>query len=210
MNGDCWCRTHHISFLFHSVGFLQNEWASRVESTPRRFCVAFLKYHAVVIVIRIFEHIASKFVTNETLDTLTMNTFDCAQRTALTEKRGSLFFSMMTTCVQANAISFFADYSVHQLILAYGYYVYIKEQRKRLKEGRNSSNADFKLGALAGSFLRNSSLLATSRVLSLSASSLGGAVGSMVWPGWGTLVGSNIGDSLSISLIDDVKSPALV
>lgn len=155
---------------------------------------------------RVYEHVASKFVTEETLDTLTIDTFECAKRTAKTEDRGKLFTAMLTTCWKANVISFLADYSVHQLILAYGYYIYIKEKRRRIKQGNTD---DLKIGSLTSSFIQKSSLLAFSRGVSLCFSSVGGAIGTTFWPGWGTLAGTNLGDSLSISLIDDVRGPSI-
>ena len=155
---------------------------------------------------RLYEHVASKYVTEETLDTLTIDTFECAKRTAKTEDRGQLFSSMWTTCWKANTISFLADYSVHQLILAYGYIIYIKEKQRQIKQGKDE---DLKIGSLALSFVQKSSLLAFSRGVSLCFSSFGGAIGTTFWPGWGTLAGTNLGDSLSQSLINDVRSPTI-
>lgn len=157
---------------------------------------------------RLYEHVASKYVTEETLDTLTIDTFECAKRTAKTDEGSKLFTSMLTTCWKANTISFLADYSVHQLILAYGYYIYIKEKRRRIKQGTSSAE-DLKMGSLTLSFIHKSSLLAFSRGVSLCFSSVGGAVGTTFWPGWGTLAGTNLGDSISLSLVDDVRSPSI-
>jgi hypothetical protein len=180
-----------------------------LESLPRRIAVAFAKYHAIVLVMRLYEHVASKYVDEVTLDRLTIDTFECAKRTAQAEERpGPLFHSMLVTCWRANTISFLADYSVHQIILAYGYYLYIQEKRKRIRERHEAASSDLQPSALALSFVHKSALLAFSRGVGLAFSSLGGAVGTLVWPGWGTLAGTNLGDSLSLSLTDDVQSPS--
>jgi hypothetical protein len=157
---------------------------------------------------RLYEHIASQYVTEETLDNLTIDTFECAKRTAKTENGGKLFSSMLTTCWTSNTISFLADYSVHQIILAYGYYMYIKEKRRKIKQG-NGKPDEVNLSSLALSFVQKSSLLVVSRGVGLYFSSFGGALGTTLWPGWGTLAGTNIGDSLSFSLMDDIQSPSL-
>jgi hypothetical protein len=195
----------HVSFFCNC---LQKQWTLRLESIPRRIYISFLKYHAIVLVMRLYEHIASQYVTEEVLDKLTTDTFECAKRTAKTEDGGRLFKSMFTACWKANTISFLADYSVHQLILGYGYYIYIKEKRRRIKHAISKPD-ELNLGSVALSFIRKSSLLVVSRGVSLYFSSLGGALGTTVWPGWGTLAGTNLGDSLSLSLIDDIQSPTI-
>jgi hypothetical protein len=193
----------------YPLQIVQSEWSLRLESLPRRIAVAFAKYHAIVLVMRLYEHVASKYVDEVTLDRLTIDTFECAKRTAHAEERpGPLFRSMCITCWRANTISFLADYSVHQIILAYGYFLYIQEKRKRIRERHETGNGDWQTSALALSFVHKSALLAFSRGVGLAFSSLGGAVGTLVWPGWGTLAGTNLGDSLALSLTDDVQSPS--
>lgn len=179
-----------------------------MEGIPRRIGVAFLKYHSIVLVMRLYEYVASRFVDDEALDKLTIDTFECSKRDSQSHKTGgALFGAMLNTCWRANMISFLADYSVHQIILAYGYYIYIRDQRRRLK--RNDGTAiELHGGPLAMSFIQNSTQLAVSRGVSLGLSSLGGALGTVMWPGWGTLAGTNLGDSLALQLTDDVESPS--
>ena len=179
-----------------------------MEGIIPRIGVAFAKYHSVVLVMRLYEYIASRFVDEQTLDKLTIDTFECAKRSARTKEGGELASAMLSTCWRANMISFLADYSVHQVILAYGYYVYIQEQRRRLKQKNGSGGSELHRGSLALSFLKKSTLLAVSRGVGLGCSSLGGAIGSTVWPGWGTLAGTNLGDSLALQLTEDVESPS--
>jgi hypothetical protein len=191
-------------FSFLVFRSLKTEWNQRLESIPRRIAVAFAKYHAIVMVMRFYEHVASKYVDEVAIDKLTMDTFECAKRTARTEEGGKLFNSTLSTCLRANTISFLADYSVHQIILAYGYYLYIQAKKKRIQQ----NNEDLQQGSLVLSFIHKSALLVFSRVVGLVLSSGGGAVGTLFWPGWGTLAGTNLGDSLALSLTDDVQSPS--
>ena len=193
------------SFLDHNDG--QREWNRRMETLPHRIMVAYLKYHSITLVMRLYEHIASKIYTEEKVDKLTMDTFEAAKRgSARTGKSKELGSEMLRVCWNANIISFLADYSVHQVILAYAYYAYIREQRRKIKNGGgdNDSESTIHGGSVALSFVRKSTLLALSRGVCLGFASLGGALGSTVWPGWGTLAGSNIGDTIGFSLMEDV------
>ena len=173
-----------------------------MEALPHQIMVAYLKYHAIVLVMRLYEHIASKIFDEEKLDRLTMDTFEAAKRSARAGKEG-IGREMLQVCWEANMISFLADYSVHQVILAFGYYAYIQKQRRKIKNGEDDSVSGIHGGSVALSFLKKSTLLALSRGISLGFASIGGALGSTIWPGWGTLAGTNFGESLSLTMMED-------
>src|SRR3569623_3727854 len=102
----------------------QREWKRRWEAFPHRLAVAFGKYHSIILVMRLYEHLASKFVDKLMLDKLTMDTFDSAKRSARQGKTGrELATDVFATCWKANLISYLADFSVHEVILLFGYYV---------------------------------------------------------------------------------------
>jgi len=103
--------------------------------------------------------------------------------------KGDIGKEMAVVCLRANAIAFFAEYIVSQFRLAYS--TFYKNYSKSDKEEQ------MKL------FLKASSTLAFSRMLGLLASCAGACVGTLVLPpgGYGTLLGSNIGDSLVANLI---------
>lgn len=179
-----------------------------MEALPQKIMVAYLKYHAVVIIMRLYEHIASKIVDEERLDKLTLDTFDAAKRLAPVSKDG-ITRDMTQVCWHANMISFLADFSVNQVLLAFGYYKYTQEQRRKLKSGgddNDSTDSEIHAGPLMLSFMRKSTLLALSRGISLAFASIGGGIGSSLWPGWGTLAGTNFGDSIGSTLLDDVDT----
>lgn len=165
---------------------------------------AMVKFHATILIMRVYEHIADNFLVDiETLDRLTMDTFKCARRRAKEVQGFELASEMMRTCWTANMISYLADYSVHQIILAYGYYVYSQQKRRRPKDGNDEPN-----GALA--LVTRSTMLATSRLLQLALSSVGGAVGSLVLPGWGTLAGVNFGDGVAATIVEELNEGPVV
>mmetsp|Transcript_50582 Transcript_50582/g.107752 ORF Transcript_50582/g.107752 Transcript_50582/m.107752 type:complete len:418 (-) Transcript_50582:159-1412(-) len=134
---------------------------------------------------------------------------------------------MFTTCLWANIIPFLAELTVQQLVLIYGYGVYYAAKRRRRKEGdgvkdgegrevsyrcEQEGGGDSKMqaeeddaaseSAYALALMFRSSRLTIARSMSWVAASAGGAVGSIVYPGWGTVFGIQIGDTVVGALTD--------
>jgi hypothetical protein len=153
---------------------------------------------------RICEHVAAKYVDTRMLDKLTLDTFAAAKRESDKGRTGlELGQQMVEVCGYANAISFFADYIVHQAILLFGFYMYIRDQQKK-NESRYGQ--DLHYGSLTLSVVKRSAFLALSRAIGLASASVGGALGTMAVPGWGTIAGLNFFDSISSVLTDDLVS----
>lgn len=164
---------------------------------------AFAKYHAITLVMRLYELIADKYYDKVTLDKLTMDPFSASLRiSAKGESDTTVARQMFHTTFWANMIAFMADYSVHQAILCYGFYIYTKDKRKKIREGEETEEEGFH-GAVMTSMMKKSTQLFISRGFGLFCSSIGGAVGTIVWPGWGTLLFSNMGEGASGVLLDD-------
>ena len=158
---------------------------------------------------RLYEKVASLIVDKITLDALTLDTFKVSRRlTAKEENRVEIGKQMFHICGQANLIAFLADYSVHQVILGYGYYTYIRErQRKRqLKSQSDNKTDDNGDEEEDNPIVKKSATLVLSRGLGLAFTAIGGGMGSMLLPGWGTLLGSNLGDSLGGVVSEGVVS----
>lgn len=175
-----------------------------------------LKYQTITLVMRMYEYIFSKRVDAITLDKLTKDPFQAAVRTSEVTGRDSkeIIRPMFDTCLWSNAIAFLADYSVHQVILAYTYYLYCRERRRRMIEEREEQNLveeneseekleDASGGAIAMTFAMKSSRLMVSRGLGLLACAAGGAYGSYWWPGWGTTMGQSLGDGLMSTALEE-------
>jgi len=127
---------------------------------------------------------------------------------------------MFTTCIWANIIPFLAELTVQQGVLIYGYGIYYiaKQKRKKRKEMDGEQNGegkenqcaedggededDISESAYALSLMFQSSRLTFARSMSWVVASAGGAVGSVVYPGWGTVFGNQIGDAMVGALID--------
>lgn len=177
--------------------------------------MAFAKYHSIILVMRFYEHMASKFVDMVTLDRLTIDTFESAKRSSKAGKEGTeLARDVAQTSLRAGFIAYLADYTVHQFILMFTYYVYVQEkrrQRRKLQDfggtGEECDDEGAEVGSLALSFMKNSVLLAISRGIGLLCSSIGAGIGAMVTPGWGSLAGANLGDGLAMAVSEEIVSP---
>lgn len=129
---------------------------------------------------------------------------------------------MFSTCLWANIIPFLAELTVQQGVLIYGYGVYYVAKQKRIRKKREmadqGSNEEVKEiqctkedekdenevneSAYALSLMFRSSRLSIARTMSWIAASGGGALGSVIYPGWGTVFGIQIGDTVVGALID--------
>ncbi|KAL3941935.1 MAG: hypothetical protein SGBAC_003791 [Bacillariaceae sp.] len=182
------------------------QWEQKWGSLQGKVVTAFAKFHAVTLVMRLYEKIAAKYYDDVRMDKLTMDTYTASLKASA--KGGSnsqVVNTMFYTTFWANMIAFMADYSVHQAILFYGYYVYMKDRRKKLSEGEEEEGFN---GALATSMLKKSTQLAISRGFGLFCTSIGGGVGTVVWPGWGGIIFGNLGDSLGSVILDDGTATA--
>lgn len=161
------------------------------------------------MVMRCFEYLAEKMVDEFTLDRLTMDPFDTAIRVSKRNHENSVVRKeMYRTCLWANAIAFMADYSVHQVILSFTYYQYYQSKRQRRKSTNDEGDSgDF--GPLMLSYLTKSTSLAVSRGIGLVAAAVGGAWGSTLYPGWGTLMGSQFCDGVVASVFDELQPAAM-
>ena len=132
--------SHLFTYIFASLFFLsQQEWPKRWESFPKKLMVAYAKYHAITIVMRIYESIAARLYDDVMVDKLTIDTYGSTLRR---QKKGEQYTGreLFSECWYSNFIAYLADYSVHQVIVAFGYFMYIREQRRRLKS-KNSEEA---------------------------------------------------------------------
>lgn len=180
---------------------------------------ALLKYHAVTLILRSYEFLASKLVNLKQLDKLTMDPFAMSKRMATKQQdqkneitnadRLNVTISMTQTTLWANLLPFCADFSLHQGLLCYAYYKYYSYQRqKRLADTAEFCSKDVEADrseqkALVSDLGTKASKLAASRGLGWACSAMGAGVGSVVWPGWGTIVFSALGDAGAGALLDD-------
>jgi hypothetical protein len=196
-------------FALTPIAFGQIEWEKRWRLFPQKFLTAFSKYHATTLVLRLYEWIAAHLVSEQRLDMLTMDYF-AASRTLATKEEAKdhpIYAAnrIAITTFWANLLFTLSDCTVHQALLCYAYYVYNKRKQQRRKDGGGGA-ADRKVGddrALVTSFVHRSGQLFASRGFGLICSAIGAGVGTMVRPGWGTLMVSSLGEGAATTIVDD-------
>ena len=164
---------------------------------------------------RSYEYLASLRYDKVVLDKLTMDPFYASRQLAFskprdksstaTESSTSIAKTMFYTTFWANLIAFMADYSVHQVVLCYGYYVYIRRKRQEAASSQQAGEEPVVVvdAVIMTSLLRKSTQLFVSRAFGLFCSAVGGAVGTLWWPGWGTMLLSNMGEGAAAVVMDD-------
>ncbi|KAL3827032.1 hypothetical protein ACHAXA_007539 [Cyclostephanos tholiformis] len=117
---------------------------------------------------------------------------------------------MFSTCIWANIIPFLAELTVQQGVLMYGYGAYYMAKHKRRKKHEAIEAGESKCdeldkheeAAYALSLFFRSCHLTVARSASWLVASAGGAAGSVILPGWGTVLGIQIGDAFAGALFD--------
>lgn len=191
------------------------EWEKRWKVFPNRFFTAFAKYHVITLLMRTYEYLASLRYDKLVLDKLTMDPFYASRQFAISKKSNrsssssentSIAKEMFYTTFWGNLIAFMADYSVHQVVLCYGYYVYIRRKRQEASSTTKHAGDEPVVvvdAVIMTSLLRKSTQLFVSRAFGLFCSAVGGAVGTLWWPGWGTILLSNMGEGAAAVVMDD-------
>jgi hypothetical protein len=140
------------------------------------------------------------------------------------ESKSNSIGELITTCLWANVIGFAADCTIQQIILGYIYARYWIRKRKSAHEhnGTDQDDDDYEPndlvvdrdrtssentldsvhGGLMLSLCFKSCRLLVSRSIGLLCASVGGAMGSMIYPGYGILFGSQVGDAVAVTLFD--------
>jgi len=200
----------------------KKEWSSRWAAYPEKALHALGRFHAVTFLMRVTEWYLSHKVTDEVLDRLTRDTFKAAVRENERGLKGQeLRKEMWHVCLWANMIAFGCECAVSLCLLVCTYACQpgtarIRMQRVQKKQsescgGQDKIDNDSKEqetsnvgapGSMSVSLLLRSSKLVTSRFLGLIVASAGGAIGSQIYPGWGTLFGTSCGDGIAGALFD--------
>lgn len=86
---------------------------------------------------RSYEWLAAKKYDAVMVDKLTLDTYASTLRRDRAGEKMNVR-AMTSECFYSNLIAYLADYSVHQIILAFGYFVFIREQRRKLKSKQDA------------------------------------------------------------------------
>ena len=168
---------------------------------------------------RTYEFFASRFYPETTLDALTMDFFAAsktlANKTDVSRNKSHSFAVMTETTFWANLMYYLADYSVHQILFCYGYYMYYQRQKKKQlgPNSQQSKNATTGLDEFAIQTAQDcavtSAHLIGSRMCGLVFSAVGAGVGILIKPGWATLMASTMAESAGLTMVDDGYATAI-
>jgi len=180
----------------------EREWEERLKALPRKTWIAFVKLQSATILMRLYEYIVSKYCTDDILDRLTKDPIPSSRRKSKRcEERGEsntqLAKSMYRTLLWSSFIGFLADYTVQQVILCGSFYVSYRRRKKA-----KAKKSDVNNGGIILSLSLKSIQLMFSRIACWVVSSATGAVGGVIYPGYGTLFGAQFGDSALGALLD--------
>lgn len=241
------------------------EWTKRWSDIHYKTGEALLKFHTMTALMRLYEWVLDRCIQDqERIDKYCKDTFSSAKRKEarrieyiyngssqdggrVVTSKWDLGDQMFRTCFYANAISFLADTTVQQGILAYGYYRYVMRKRNAIKldrlsklgedlelderageesasdvtfasvEGETSGkSSDESIGVISNDgrinaekgglilhYFIKSANISVSRLCALVLASAGGAVGSVVYPGWGTSFGTSMGDAMMGAILNN-------
>jgi hypothetical protein len=176
---------------------LQEQWEKIKRDLPGKIFNSFIKTNAIIFIMRCYEWMAEKVVDEIQLDRLTMDSFYESKRVAQRERDPSQHRSEMTDVgLWSSFVLYLADYSVHQIIIGYATYIFYRRKRQELKDRQAAGEEDSVEGGVLLSFVTQSSTLLLSRAASWYLSAIGGAYGSVMFPGWGVFIGSSFGDTI--------------
>eukprot|EP00586_Coscinodiscus_wailesii_P005992 CAMPEP_0172489688 /NCGR_PEP_ID=MMETSP1066-20121228/19870_1 /TAXON_ID=671091 /ORGANISM="Coscinodiscus wailesii, Strain CCMP2513" /LENGTH=342 /DNA_ID=CAMNT_0013257745 /DNA_START=181 /DNA_END=1209 /DNA_ORIENTATION=- len=184
----------------------KTEWSHRKALLPQKTIIAFFKLQSSTLLMRFYEYLASRYISTAILDKLTMDVFKASKRNqSLTKSPSSsaTFKTMYSTCLWANAIAFLADGTVQQVIFISGYWVYLQKRRRKRKKSSGGKKEDTAIGGEVLNVVLKSMRLTVARASAWVVSSVGGALGSVAYPGYGTIFGIQLGDSIVSSLLMD-------
>ena len=197
-------RSSHFAITIH-----QTEWEKRWKPYPQKFFAAFTKFHVMTLLMRSYEYVASLKYDRIVMDQLTMDPFVASSRyanhdgnKAQTTSNSTVAKEMFQTTFWAYFISYMADYTVHQVIICYGYYVYVRRKREQAIHPDEKAAVLYDV-AIWTSMLKKSTQLLVSRAFGLVCSAAGGALGTLWWPGWGCIFLSNMGEAAGSVIMDD-------
>lgn len=205
----------------------ENDWESFnkavqcIQRFPHRCMNALLRFHATTLVMRWYEHMALSIFSIRTVDKLTKDPYLSAKRKYVRNDRDKVKAGkqMLSTSLYSSAIAILSDLTVQQTVLTFGYALYYyrhhlkvratlseKKQKKGASDGVFPSSTAAADAALSGGillkFIFDSSSLLVSRTVAWLASSIGASLGTMIFPGLGTVAVSQMFDGLAVSIYD--------
>merc|ERR1711862_857335 len=196
----------------------EREWSKRMnmESIWKKIYQTFFKLQSVTICMRSYEYVLVHYSSSSSIyliDLLTKDPLAYSRRQAastMIERCTNDYFSkMFYVSLWSNCITFLSDYTVRQILLVVTYWKNCYDIHVRANEvvGEDDDQSCCKSKEVAITNARTVLYTQTcnilmSRLIGWIFSSMTAAIGSIVYPKFGTLLGGNLGDSIISNLTE--------
>ena len=178
-----------------------------MKSIPSKIYHSFLKIQSVTLCMRYYEYALNHYhnTSIELMDILTKDSLLYSRRqaasTIITRYTTDYLDKLFFVCLWSNCIRYLSDYSVTQLYLLckFWYDCYFK---KKGGDDIDKSKAEVAHAQAKRKLFKDSCNVIKVRFLGWIISSATAAVGGIVYPKFGTLLGGNLGDSVVSSLAE--------
>jgi hypothetical protein len=163
---------------------------------------AVFEYQSTLSVMYFLQALLSMFVSQPTLYKLTQHPYHRAIVVASSSRntnnncnntvdRFAVASDSFFTCLWSNLLFFSASYVFGQLLALYNYHRNLLRQQQHSPHNNNNNNTEAERILIKSSWRLGCTILRRYYT-----SSLGAGIGSMVWPGVGTIVGMGVGDGI--------------
>lgn len=170
------------------------EWRLYWNRFKHRTWPAIFEYQTTISIMYFFQAVLNLFVSKETINRLTQHPYHRAQAVAKRETDPvTVGTDSVVTALWGNLLFFSASFTLGQLIVIYNY------NRNKVRKTNEEACRIFLLSTWK-------LVWTISRRFYFSA--LGAGLGSMVWPGLGTIIGMGLGDGIA-ELTPEPEPPSL-
>lgn len=202
-----------VAWILPQPNFEWDDWKAYGRRLWHRLMPVVYEYNQTITLVRLFQSLMGLFASHDTMIKVTQNPFHRAIFKAASSghhghdsKRPDRLIvgtDSFVTCLWANATFFLSVYASGQFFVWYNY----RQSRNHRSTQSSSSNTPTEVNRR---FWTSSWRMLSTTFRRYYTSAVGAGLGSMVWPGWGTLIGMGLGDGIAELQPDPEIPPRLI